>query len=56
MLVVPQGAAALVFAALAVTALALVARQKIGGQTGDVLGAGQQAAEIGLLLTLGAGR
>ena len=54
MLLLPQGGAALVVAALAVAVLALIARRKIGGQTGDVLGAGQQIAEIGLLLTLGA--
>lgn len=56
LLLLPQGGAALVTAALAVAVLALVARRKIGGQTGDVLGAGQQAAEIALLLALGAGR
>lgn len=54
MLLVPQGGAAVVVAALAVAVLALIARRKINGQTGDVLGAGQQVAEIGLLLTLGA--
>ena len=53
MLLLPQGWAALVAAALSVALLALVARRKIGGQTGDVLGAGQQAAEIALLLALG---
>ena len=56
MLLLPQGGAALVVAALAVVALALIARRKISGQTGDVLGAGQQAAEVALLLALGAGR
>lgn len=55
MLLLPLGWAALVVAALVVAALALIARRKIGGQTGDVLGAGQQVTEIGLLLTLGAG-
>ncbi|MFC0342084.1 adenosylcobinamide-GDP ribazoletransferase [Paracoccus niistensis] len=54
LLLLPQGGAALVAAALAVAVLALVARRKIGGQTGDVLGAGQQASEIALLLALGA--
>lgn len=54
MLILPQGWAALVLASLAVALLALTARRKIGGQTGDVLGAGQQAAEIALLLALGA--
>lgn len=54
LLLLPQGGAALVAAALSVAVLAMIARRKIGGQTGDVLGAGQQAAEIGLLLALGA--
>ncbi|MBV0892711.1 adenosylcobinamide-GDP ribazoletransferase [Paracoccus sp. Z118] len=54
MLVVPRGWAALAVAALVVAGLAMVARAKIGGQTGDVLGAAQQVAEIALLLTLGA--
>ena len=54
MLLLAQGGAALAVAALAVAVLALIARSKIGGQTGDVLGAGQQTAEIALLLTLGA--
>lgn len=56
MLLVPQGWVALGAAGLAVAVLARIARAKIGGQTGDVLGAGQQVAEIALLLTLGAGR
>ena len=34
--------------------LAALARRKIGGQTGDVLGTAQQLAEIGALLTLAA--
>ena len=44
------------FAALALSALALaaVARAKIGGQTGDVLGAGQVLAETALWLALAA--
>lgn len=54
LLLLPQGGGALIAAALAVAVLALVARRKIGGQTGDVLGAGQQASEIALLLALGA--
>ena len=53
LLLLPQGGAALVAAALSVAVLAMIARRKIGGQTGDVLGAGQQAAEIALLLALG---
>ena len=56
LLLLAQGGAALAVAALAVAVLALTARSKIGGQTGDVLGAGQQTAEIALLLTIGAGR
>ncbi|MFC4670034.1 adenosylcobinamide-GDP ribazoletransferase [Seohaeicola nanhaiensis] len=43
---------AVLAAGLAVGALALVARAKIGGQTGDVLGAAQQVAEIAVLLVL----
>ncbi len=44
--------AAVLLSALAVLALAMVARSKIGGQTGDVLGATQQISEIAMLLTL----
>ncbi|MFV0279197.1 MAG: adenosylcobinamide-GDP ribazoletransferase [Rhodoblastus sp.] len=47
-----------VFAAIAATGLAFLvtshARRKIGGHTGDVAGAAQQAAEIGYLLVLSA--
>jgi adenosylcobinamide-GDP ribazoletransferase len=39
---------------LAVAALAAIARAKIGGHTGDILGAAQQVAEISLLLGLSA--
>ncbi|WP_308915687.1 adenosylcobinamide-GDP ribazoletransferase [Jannaschia sp. LMIT008] len=39
-------------AALAVAGLALVARAKIGGQTGDVCGAAQQVAELAVLAVL----
>lgn len=49
-----SGAAALIAAlsaALVVWGLALLARAKIGGQTGDILGASQQLAEIAALLT-----
>lgn len=53
-LVLPQGWAALAVAAVALAMLARIARTKIGGQTGDVLGAGQQVAEVALLLALGA--
>lgn len=41
-------------AALALATLAALARARIGGQSGDVLGAGQQLAEIALLLGLAA--
>jgi adenosylcobinamide-GDP ribazoletransferase len=47
------GAAALIpigLAIVAVVAIAAIARAKIGGQTGDILGAGQQLAEIAILL------
>ncbi|MFD3189464.1 adenosylcobinamide-GDP ribazoletransferase [Sedimentitalea sp. HM32M-2] len=37
---------------LAVCVLALVARARIGGQTGDILGAAQQLAELAALLAL----
>ncbi|PZX42175.1 cobalamin-5'-phosphate synthase [Roseinatronobacter thiooxidans] len=52
--IVPLWAVALVIAAqgLVVLALARTARRKIGGQTGDVLGAGQQLAEIAGYLAL----
>ena len=55
MLLLPGGWGALAVAALLVAVLARIAKAKIGGQTGDVLGAGQQVAEVALLLTLGAG-
>lgn len=51
-LLLPGGAVALVAAALAVVAVAVLARRRVGGQTGDVLGAGQQIAEITLLIAL----
>ncbi len=41
-------------AVLAVSACAAIARSKIGGQTGDVLGASQQIGEVAVLLTLAA--
>ncbi len=41
-------------ALIAATACALIARRKIGGQTGDILGATQQVTELSLLLTLAA--
>ncbi|MEX0319254.1 MAG: adenosylcobinamide-GDP ribazoletransferase [Ruegeria sp.] len=39
-------------AGLAVAVLAAVAKAKIGGQTGDILGAAQQLGEIAFLLTI----
>lgn len=46
--------AAILAAALAQTAVAWQARRQIGGHTGDVFGAAQQAAEAAILLTLAA--
>lgn len=46
------GTLPILVAVMAVAALGLIARRKIGGQTGDVLGAGQQLAEISLLIAL----
>lgn len=45
------------FAIVGITALAgivvaIIAQRKIGGQTGDILGASQQVAEIAVLITL----
>lgn len=42
----------LVWAALAVALIGALARRKIGGQTGDILGASQQVAEIAVLFCL----
>ena len=47
---------AAVFAALGAAAVALLARQQIGGQTGDVCGAAQQTAEVAALLAVVAWR
>jgi adenosylcobinamide-GDP ribazoletransferase len=44
-----HGLAALVLAALAAWVLAGLARRRIGGHTGDVLGAAQQLAEVAVL-------
>ncbi len=46
------GLASLALAAVAVATVGRIARGKLGGVTGDVLGAGQQAGEIGFLLAL----
>jgi adenosylcobinamide-GDP ribazoletransferase len=45
-----RGVLAMVLAAVAMAALALLARRRLGGYTGDVLGAAQQAGEIVMLL------
>ncbi len=45
---------AALLAALPCAALALIARARIGGQTGDILGAAQQLAEAALLASLAA--
>lgn len=47
-------AAALLAGALATAGLGLIAKRQIGGQTGDVLGAGQPIAEIAMLIVLAA--
>ena len=49
-----RGAVALGLAAAAAGAVALLARRQLGGQTGDVLGAVQQVAEIVILLAASA--
>ncbi len=47
-----SGLAALIWAGLVTLGLAAVARAKIGGRTGDILGATQQLAEIAILFSL----
>jgi len=47
-----SGITVIVLAAIAGTAVALIAMRKIGGQTGDILGAMQQIAEIAGLMAL----
>ena len=42
----------ILIAALATMSVAAIAKSKIGGQTGDILGATQQLVEIALLITL----
>jgi len=46
------GLAGVIVAAGAVLAVGAIARAKLGGATGDVLGAGQQAGEVGFLLAV----
>jgi len=45
-----RGITAMIFAAVAVAALAILARRRIGGTTGDILGAAQQVGEIVVLM------
>jgi len=45
-----RGILAMILAGVAMAALALLARQRIGGQTGDVMGAAQQVGEVAMLL------
>ena len=45
-----RGLLAMLLAAAAMAIVAMVARRRIGGLTGDVLGAVQQAGEIVMLL------
>ena len=54
LIVLPVGAALVAVAACCAGAglVAGIARAKIGGQTGDILGAAQQLAEIAALLAL----
>lgn len=47
----PQALPALIFAALVATATAAYARHRLGGYTGDVLGAVQQLTEATILVT-----
>jgi adenosylcobinamide-GDP ribazoletransferase len=50
--VLAHGAAALLGAGLAGAAMAWLARRQVGGYTGDVLGATEQAAECAALVAL----
>jgi len=47
-----SGIIAIMVVAVASTVVALIAMRKIGGQTGDILGATQQVSEIAALITL----
>lgn len=49
-----SGPVALAAGAMAAAGIALLARRQLGGQTGDVLGATQQTAEIAMLLAFAA--
>jgi len=48
------GVAAILTSGVAAMAVTRLARAKIGGQTGDVLGAAQQLSDLGALLALAA--
>ena len=48
----PVAVAAVIAALFAAVGVAWVAQRKIGGQTGDVLGATQQVAEIAALCAM----
>ncbi len=48
----PASVAAWLVAAVLIFGLALLARSRIGGQTGDILGAAEQLGEVAVLLTL----
>ncbi len=47
----PASLAMTLWAGIAAAGMAAIARAKIGGQTGDILGASQQLAEVTVLLT-----
>jgi adenosylcobinamide-GDP ribazoletransferase len=53
--ILPRVISACILAAFAAYAITTLARRQIGGQTGDVAGAAQQAAEISMLLVFSAG-
>jgi adenosylcobinamide-GDP ribazoletransferase len=48
----PIGVVAAIAVAVTTLAVAAIARAKIGGQTGDILGASQQLAEVAVLAVL----
>jgi adenosylcobinamide-GDP ribazoletransferase len=51
----PRVLAACILAVLVAYGITALARRQIGGQTGDVAGAAQQAAEVAILLVFSAG-
>ncbi|WP_135501603.1 adenosylcobinamide-GDP ribazoletransferase [Roseovarius aestuariivivens] len=48
----PQAVLAMALTVMTTACVAVIARRKIGGQTGDILGAAQQIAEIAVLTAL----